>query len=155
MIIKLGTLVSIDYARLIQYVAQNFHRQSLNKTQVNKILFVVYGRYLARFGNPLFTDDTPKAWPYGPVFPIVNKRYIVNEIVRFPEEKIELFKKNRDAQEIVVQAVNEMYNLSAQKLTDMSHEPDTPWYRTVYREDGSHAPWNTEIPTDYIKDYFN
>lgn len=32
-------LTSIDYARLIQYVAQNFHRQMLNKTQVNKILF--------------------------------------------------------------------------------------------------------------------
>ena len=150
----MGPLTSIDYARLIQYVAQNFHRQSLNKTQVNKILFVVYGRYLATFGQPLFADDKPKAWPYGPVFPIVNKRIDIKEIIRFTEDKIEAFKKNRLAQEMVVKAVKEMYMLSAKTLTDLSHAPGTPWYRTIYREDGTHAQWDTEIPAEYITEYF-
>lgn len=151
----MGKLTSIDYARLIQYVAQNFHRQMLNRTQVNKILFAVYGRYLAIVGEPLFDDDTPKAWPFGPVFPIVNKRIDISEIIKFPAEAIELFKQNRKAQEIVVEMVAKMYNQSAKALTEWSHQYGSPWYRTVYLEDGSHAPWNTEIPREYIIEYFS
>ena len=148
-------LTSIDYARLIQYVAQNFHQQMLNKTQVNKILFAVYGKYLASTGNTLFSDDTPKAWPYGPVFPIVNKRIDISEVVHFTPDKINLFKQNRKAQEIVVEAVSKMYNMSAQSLTDWSHKFGSPWHRTVYLADGSHAKWNTEIPKEYIIEYFS
>lgn len=149
------TLTSIDYARLIQYVAQRFHRQMLNKTQINKILFTVYGRYLALKGKPLFTDDTPKAWPYGPVFPIVNKRINIDEVVNFPQDKINLFVQNRDAQLIVVKTVKQMYDKSAQSLTDWSHQYGSPWHRTVYSSDGGHAKWNTPIPLDYIKEYFS
>lgn len=151
----MDALTSIDYARLIQYVAQNFHRQMLNKTQVNKILFAVYGKYLAKTGTPLFIDDTPRAWPYGPVFPVVNKRIDVSEIIRFTPDRVNLFKQNRTAQEIVVEMVRKMYNQSAQSLTAQSHQYGTPWYRTVYLEDGSHAPWNTQIPPAYIKEYFH
>lgn len=147
-------LTSIDYARLIQYVAQNFHRQMLNMTQVNKILFAVYGKYLAVTGEPLFIDDKPKAWPYGPVFPIANKRIDISEVVIFTPDKIELFKENRKAQEIVVEMVSRMYNKSAKTLTDWSHEYGSPWYRTIYREDGSHADWNTEIDPSLIEQYF-
>lgn len=67
-------LTSIDYARLIQYTAQRKHMVLLNKTQINKILFYVYGAYLADTGKALFSDDTPKAWTYGPVFPKPNKK---------------------------------------------------------------------------------
>lgn len=147
-------LSSIDYARLIQYVAQNFHRQMLNKTQVNKILFAVYGRYLAQTGKLLFIDDTPKAWPYGPVFPIVNKRVDIFEIVQFTQDKIDLFKQNRIAQEIVVNTVSEMHDKSAQFLTALSHRPDTPWDKTIHPNSGVAVAWNAEIPTDIIKDYY-
>lgn len=150
----MNELKSIDYARLIQYVAQVFHRQMLNKTQVNKILFAVYGRYLAQTGNVLFTDDTPKAWPYGPVFPIVNKRVDISEVVQFTQDKVELFKRNRIAQEIVVQSVKEMHDKSAQYLTAMSHRPDTPWDKTIHPGNGGTVAWNTEIPADIIKKYY-
>ena len=59
----MGQLTSINYGRLIQYTSQKLHLQRLNKTQVNKILFYVYGRYLAVTGKKLFVDDTPKAGP--------------------------------------------------------------------------------------------
>lgn len=151
----MNTLTSLDYARLIQYVAQRFHRQMLNKTQVNKILFAVYGRYLAQTGELLFVNETPRAWPYGPVFPLVNKRININEVVTFTEDKIELFKENRTAQEIVVKAVKQMYYKTAQALTDESHAPGTPWDKTIHLPDGTYAPWNTEIPTQYIAEYFS
>lgn len=148
-------LTSLDYARLIQYVAQNFHRQMLNRTQINKILFAVYGKYLVAAGQPLFVDDSPKAWPYGPVFPLVNKRVDISEVVTFPQNKIELFKQNRMAQEIVVEMVNAMYDKSAKELTDWSHRPGSPWYRTIYKDNGEHAGWNTQIPNEYIREYFS
>ena len=80
-------LKSTDYARLIQYAAQKLHMVRLNKTQINKILFYVYGVYYAETDRLLFEDDSPKAWPYGPVFPIVNKKINPDEIVTsFPKD---------------------------------------------------------------------
>lgn len=127
----------------------------LNKTQINKILFAVYGNYLAMYGTPLFDNESPKAWPYGPVFPIVNKRVNIDEVVNFTQDKIDMFVNNRDAQQIVVDMVNRMYDKSAQALTEWSHQYGSPWHRTVYPAEGGHAKWNTPIPLEYIKEYFS
>lgn len=67
-------LTSLDYADLLNWIAYNKYGALLNKTQINKLLFICYGMYLAATGGKvLFEDDTPKAWPYGPVFPRVYK----------------------------------------------------------------------------------
>lgn len=149
-------LTSIEYGRLVQYAAQKLHLQMLNKTQVNKILFYVYGRFLAVTGTKLFDDDTPKAWPYGPVFPRLNKRINTSEVITFSSEQIAAFNQNKVALDIVQDAVNVMHGKSAQELTEWSHQPGSPWFRTLFegREDGKQAEWNTEIPESYIKEYF-
>ncbi len=153
-------LTSIDYARLIQYAAQKQHMVLLNKTQINKILFYVYGVYLAMEGKPLFDDDTPKAWTYGPVFPRPNKAVDINEIIKsFPKEQIDAFKENDKALNLVVDAVNHMYDKSAMSLTQWSHRENSPWYDTIYKknENGeivSQKPWNTRIEDSLIKNYF-
>lgn len=151
------TLTSLDYARLIQYAAQRLHRQMLNKTQVNKILFYVYGRYLAIKGTPLFADDTPKAWPYGPVFPIVNKRIDTSAVIAFSEEEVRAFKSNQEALDIVEAAVKQMHGMTASALTRWSHQEGSPWHRTLFEgyRRGEQAPWNTEIKSDFIKEYFS
>lgn len=153
----MSTPTSIDYGRLIQYTSQKLHLQKLNKTQVNKILFFVYGRYLAVTGQKLFTDDTPKAWPYGPVFPRVNKRTDPSEVIKFSKEEVAMFKANETAVEIIVAAVGKMHNMSAVYLTKWSHEEGSPWFRTLYEgmEKGKQRAWNTEIPDEYIKEYFS
>lgn len=69
-------LTSIDYTRLISWLAYYKHKTILNKTQMQKILFMCYGLYLTKHNEPLFSDDTPKAWPFGPVFPRSYKRYV-------------------------------------------------------------------------------
>lgn len=152
-------LTSIDYARLIQYAAQKMHMVLLNKTQINKILFYVYGVYYAKTGKVLFSDDSPKAWPYGPVFPRVNKRINTGEIIKeFPPQITKEFNSNPEALSIVKKAVNEMYNKSAYSLTQWSHQEGSPWYRTLYenKKDGDEqAGWNTPINLSYIKDYFS
>lgn len=153
-------LKSTDYARLIQYAAQKLHMARLNKTQINKILFYVYGVYYAETGCLLFKDDSPKAWPYGPVFPIVNKKTNPDEIVTsFSEDVLHEFNKHSKALELVKTAVDAMYNMSALSLTQWSHQEGSPWYDTLYikNEDGNVSGqnrWNTPISKELIKEYF-
>lgn len=148
-------LKSIDYARLIQFAALKNHGVLLNRTQINKILFYVYGRYLAEECVPLFTDDTPKAWPYGPVFPIVNKQIDPSENIRgFSDKKVALYRNNRKAMDIVLDAVNKMCKISAYKLTQWSHQNGSPWYDTLFGENKT-AKWNTQISDETIKTYFS
>ena len=133
----------------------------LNKTQINKILFYVYGVYLAEKHERLFTDDTPKAWTHGPVFPRPNKSVDIKEIIRsFPKEKVKLYRENEFAMNLVVKAVGNMYDKSAVFLTRWSHQEGSPWDKTVYHRDGDgnvigQNPWNTRIEDNLISDYFS
>ena len=153
-------LKSTDYARLIQYAAQKLHMVRLNKTQINKILFYVYGVYYAETNNLLFKDDSPKVWPYGPVFPIVNKKINPDEIITsFPKDVLYEFNKHSKALELVKTAVNAMYNMSALSLTQWSHQEGSPWYDTLYIKNDKgdicgQNKWNTPIPKELIKNYF-
>lgn len=148
-------LKSTDYAKLIQFAALKFHNTALNRTQINKILFFVYGKYLAETGEVLFEDDTPKAWPFGPVFPIVNKRIDVDDIPRgFSDEKNEAYRNNMTALGIVRKAVDMLYNKTAYELTKWSHRPDSPWYETLFPANQKRLPWNTEIKKELIASYF-
>lgn len=160
----MATLSSIDYARLIQFTATKMYKTLLNKTQVNKILFYVYGVYLAGHDKPLFSDDTPKIWTYGPVFPRPNKKVVSCELIGrswFSDEKIEAFKENPDFLSRIVAIVGNMRNKSAIDLTRWSHEEGSPWYTTLYNKDKetgkitSQKPWNTVIPDNTIKEYFS
>ena len=153
-------LTSLDYARLIQYAAQKLHMTRLNRTQINKILFYVYGVHYAENDKPLFEDDTPKAWPYGPVFPIVNKKINPDEIVKsFDQETIHEFNKRPQVLRLIKDTVDAMYNMSAVSLTKWSHQEGSPWYETLYIKDDAgnitgQNKWNTPIGADLIKKYF-
>lgn len=156
-------LTSLDYARLVQFIALKMHSTLLNKTQVNKILFYIYGAYLADNGEVLFNDDTPKAWTYGPVFPIPNKRIQQHEMVgrnAFSDEQVDAFKSNKEAMNIAMQAVASMCNKSAVTLSNWSHQEGSPWYNTIYEKDNEgkitkQHPWNTTIQAELIKQYFS
>lgn len=159
---SMATLTSIDYARLIQLTATNLYHTLLNKTQVNKILFYIYGAYLADNKKPPFTDDTPKAWTYGPVFPIPNKVVVSCEMVDksfFLPAKIEEFQKDQKTLNLVMNVVKNMCNKTAYALTQWSHTEGSPWYKTIYKKvDGvvtEQKPWNTRIENSLIADYFS
>lgn len=153
-------LTSLDYAQLIQLVAQKFHMTILNKTQINKILFIIYGIYLAQKSTPLFTDDTPKAWPFGPVFPKVYKNFNAPELVKdFSEEKNNEFKKHAPIVNLVIDVVERLHNVSAFALTQWSHKKGSPWYNTIYKlnKDGEvieQKKWGTKISESEIQKYF-
>lgn len=149
-------LTSIDYAEFMRLVAYKYYKILLNKTQINKLLFIVYGNFLSKQNHKLFNDDTPKAWPYGPVFPIVNKKIDIERTPSpLPEEKVKLFMQNTKALDIIIEVVEKYHNCSAFKLTSWSHQKNSPWYDTLFKDgEENNIKWNKEISDDLIKDYF-
>lgn len=154
----MNELTSIDYARLIQTAAFNYCGVTLGKTQINKILFYIYGVYLALTGNRLFEDDSPQAWVHGPVFPRVYRRAVVGEVPKFTEAEREAFMNNDTAFGIVCNVCRVMPFYSAVDLTYWSHEDGSPWSETIYQHDRygklTQNPWGTVIKDDVICKYF-
>lgn len=149
-------LTSMDYAQLIKFAAFKYHRKLLNRTQIHKILFYVYGVYLAQTNQFLFNDDKPRAWPYGPVFPIVNQEIDKVDVpMGFVSEKARLFRENQTALQLVKSAVDKLHNKTAYKLTQWSHKKESPWYKTIFPTSKENVKWNTEIEETLIKEYFS
>ena len=70
------------------------------------------------------------------------------------------YKSNQKAIDIVVMAVNRMYNVSANSLTGWSHQDGSPWYNTIYEKDEngrvvSQRKWATPIADSVTKSYFD
>lgn len=154
----MNELTSIDYAKLIQTASYNYCGVMVGKTQINKILFYVYGVYYALAKKRLFADDSPQAWVHGPVFPRVYRKVTIGDVPKFTESEKEAFMDNDTAFGIVCKVCKVMPYISALDLTYWSHEDDSPWHETIYNydEDGklTQKPWGTVIKDEVIGKYF-
>ena len=150
-------LDSIRLSELIRWVTYDKYKVWLNKTQLQKFMYISYGVYLAITENRIFDDDTPKAWPFGPVFPRINKK--INLDIE-PSEPA--FNSDYDALpetdplKKVVEFVTFTYkDYSAKALSDWSHRDDGPWFQTVYPNGNTaEEKWNQVIDDEKIKTYF-
>lgn len=150
-------LTSLNFAKLFSWLAYYKHNTILNKTQMQKLLYIFYGVYLAEKNTPPFSDDTPKAWPHGPVFPRVNIRYNPkNTPEALTTSEKELFMSNTFALGLADKVVRRFHSVSAYKLSEWSHKEGSPWSVTIYGEDGKNTDikWNTPIKDRYTKKYF-
>lgn len=145
-------LTSLECSDIINWIAFKKHSVALNKTQMQKILYLCYGIYYAQSNTTLFDDDSPRAWPFGPVFPRVNKNFEPGFIKDIQPSVINKLKADNRAFNTIVDAVKRYHKYSATYLSAWSHKEDGPWYGTVYG-DGT-AEWNKEISKADIKDYF-
>lgn len=146
-------LKSLDYVRLIAWLAYFKFRIILNKTQMQKLLFICYGLSAAK-NKIMFPDDTPKAWPFGPVFPRSYKNYDETVPADLSENDKKRFAEEPDILRIVSYVVDNFHSYSATRLSEWSHRQGGPWFKTVFPEGGRTA-WNREISTDEIKNYFS
>ena len=145
-------LSSIDYADLLRFLAFKRRHVVLNKTQVNKLLFMCYGTYLSLVNDKLF-DEAPKAWPFGPVFPKVYKTFEMKEMpIIISDENKQYFNSNLPALNICCAVVDKYSNVSAYDLSMWSHMEGSPWYQTVYKD--TPIVWNKVIEDNVIKEYF-
>lgn len=157
-----GILTGLDYARLIQLITANRHNVVISKLKMRFILFYIYGAYLADNNKPLFTDEKPMAYVSGPTFKNAYtnaKSYEVVTADDFTQDKIAYFNENMEAVKYIANMVDNMYNVTAIELSQMSKRKDTPWDKTIYKRDNdgniiSQNPFGTVIKNSVIKRYF-
>lgn len=144
-------LISLQYAHLLAWIAYYKHHVILNKTQMQKMLFMCYGQALT-MGVTLFSDDKPRAWPFGPVFPRTYKRYDEQIPNGLSVKEKEQFASSPDILRMISRTVAQYCHVSATRLSDWSHQIDSPWQQTVFS--GERPEWNREIQQSVIINYF-
>lgn len=141
-------LDSIDVANAIRYAGQ-LKDLRLNMTQINKLLYIVYGSWLVLHKERL-TAEHPAAWPYGPVFPRVHRHVKLYEDPT-PSSYNELKTINSDITRLIDIVVNTFGRLPAGKLSEWSHQPDSPWDIAIRQ---NNAQWNAKLDDEDIFNYF-
>jgi uncharacterized phage-associated protein len=135
----------------------NKDKVDISPMKLQKILYFLHGTYLSITGESLI-DEGFRRWDYGPVIPSVYhelKIYgglpIDDYIKKYDKEKgefIPFFVNTRALprfEDILDQVWNKYSKFSAIKLSNLTHESDSPWAKT--------AP-NNRIPDDVIAEYF-
>ena len=139
-------LNSVDCANKIRLLAARNFRLNLNMTQTQKLLYISYGIELALEKKRL-TDERPKAWPFGPVFPNVHRKsdFLIipdDPKTEFPEEITSLFKD----------VIAKFGEIPASKLSEWSHSKGSPWDKTPKPPE---TKWSGEIPTQFPSETAN
>lgn len=97
--------------------------------------------------------ESPRAWPYGPVFPMTRKHVDFHSFP--PSVDADIFSEiNQDDQLIkwANHVVDKYEHYSASQLSNWSHKDGGPWDKVVNQEK---CPWDTIIPDVTIKEYFS
>lgn len=100
---------SVDVAKYI--VAEcNMRHLGINMTKMQKLLYIVYGSYLAVY-NKRLTNEHPQAWPFGPVFPTTRNKLLHKDFYEISQADIneKTYKKmpsDKDFNKIIDLALN-------------------------------------------------
>lgn len=142
-----------DSVVLGEYLISVAHKNRiiLNVTQVQKILYIIYGVWLAS-KDELVSKESPKCWPYGPVFPRTRNKVDFKNALPLSHNTFTDLKKNKELVLFMEDVVVKLAQVSASKLSEWSHQVDSPWYRTTKHD---RFKWGDEIPNSYIKEYFS
>lgn len=142
---------SIDVAWLLVGRA-NEMGISMNITKAQKLLYVVYGVGLVAY-NRQFLNESPKAWPYGPVFPKTRKALIrINLNSLGVEDCDERLQNDTELQSAITVVLRSFGNKTAGWLTEWTHLNGSPWWKVVHQDK---EKWNAPIPDEYISHYFS
>jgi uncharacterized phage-associated protein len=139
------------------YLASTIARYFIEKAngsktnlQINKMVYIAHGWYLALHDKPLILEDI-EAWKYGPVIPELFHEFKKYRGDPIPHRPIEETKHIKDADKGFLDRIIEVYgNWTGYQLSAKTHEKGTPWYKTKkwYRT-GSYV-----IPERVIKEYY-
>lgn len=126
----------------------------LTVMQLIKLVYIADGWAMALLGRPLSKAD-PQAWQYGPVFPEVYrafKRFGPNPVTSqatIPGTDVPFGEEFPPDEEALLRDVVESYGkLSAYQLSNLTHQPETPWSRAFAL--GPYSP----IGFSDIRDHF-
>ncbi|VEI57654.1 Uncharacterized phage-associated protein [Pasteurella multocida] len=138
---------SLSVANAFIELAENEGRAVTNM-QLQKLVFFAHGYTLAFLNRPL-TNDTVKAWTFGPVYSLLynSLRHFGKLPVREILPGIPDVQDGEEAQ-IIKSVWNAYKHHTAYQLSDISHNVGSPW----------HQVWNSnkfeEIPDNITRDYY-
>lgn len=153
----MNSFTSIDYSNLLSWISYYKYNRILNRTQMQKLLYICYGVWLGVKHNFLFEDDSPKAWPFGPVFPRVNKRYNPKVApTAISDEMKKYLSANKEIAFLFMNVAEKLGKMPANDLVEWSHQIGGPWSKTIYGENlnNTEIKWNQPIPKEYTEDFF-
>jgi uncharacterized phage-associated protein len=133
---------------LLALAAKKGH--SLNVTKVQKLLFIAYGYFLAKYGHA-FLKEKPKAWPYGPVFPRTRKKVDYSIIYRTEDQEFTEIAADLEVTQLFEHLIDTYAKYTANQLSEWSHMVGSPWDKTRQQKG---FDWNAEIPDNVIENYF-
>jgi uncharacterized phage-associated protein len=135
-----------------QYLRALGHKEGiiLNVTKVQKLLFIAYGVYLAATGHILL-DESPKAWPFGPVFPKTRTKVDYGQIIAIDHSCFEKIAQDDFVTKLFEDLINTYSPTSASALSEWSHMEGSPWYLTTKLPG---FKWNDPIKNEFILDFF-
>lgn len=146
---ELKTYNSITVARYM--LALSSERDiKLNVTQIQKLLYIVYGYFLANYNHRIF-DEQPKTWPYGPVFPKTRNKVDFSTRYKITDDEFIEIKSDKILTDIIISVTGKYSKYSAAQLSEWSHMEGSPWELTTKQQGFN---WNQPIPDNLIKNYF-
>jgi uncharacterized phage-associated protein len=150
----------IDLANKIIEQAQNMKVKRLGLTKLQKLVYYVYGEYLAKEKIRLVKDDEPQKMYFGPVFPQLyeltkdnykldnkidtNKKYTLKQLENMEILKTEL---NKEVLDNIIDSVLNTYGAkTARELSEDTHRSGYAWDKTKFFKD--------PLLDEYIRDEF-
>lgn len=122
----------------------------LTPLQIIKLVYFCHGWMLGLYDRPLVWQSVV-AWVYGPVIPDVY--YSIREYGKSPvlaPIHAPMYRDfDNDEQDIVNQVFSKYGTLSGPRLSNMTHEPGSPW-DVIWKRYGR----NSIIPDSLIQEYF-
>ncbi|KTT76373.1 Panacea domain-containing protein [Sphingomonas endophytica] len=116
----------------------------LTVMQLIKLVYVADGWATTLIGRPLSKTE-PQAWQYGPVYPDLYrafKRFGPNPVTApatIPGTDVAFKESFAPEEERVLAAILDTYGkLSAFQLSDLTHQPGTPWSKAY--QNGAYSP---------------
>lgn len=123
---------------------------TLTPMQLLKLVYIAHGWMLGLYGVPLIRDRV-EAWKFGPVIPTLYHAVkhckdgpVIGDIQVDDEEITEVEK------DLISQVYGIYGDASGIALSNLTHRPNTPWYR-VYEDGVSHI----RIPNDIIQEHYS
>ncbi len=139
---------SVDVAKALMAEA-NSQGLRLNMTQLQKLLYIVYGTCLVMLGRRPF-DEHAQAWPFGPVFPRT-RRKLFDDVKNWTPKSCPATVPE-DVKNIVRKVVAHFGKWTGGQLVDWTHRIGSPW-DVVSHRDG--FKWADEIDDGIIREYFS
>ncbi|MDR3706862.1 MAG: DUF4065 domain-containing protein [Capsulimonadaceae bacterium] len=132
--------------------------RSVTHMKLQKLVYFAHGWHLGLFGTPLINERI-QAWKYGPVVPSLYSEfqaYGSSPITGCVACVAPLDKADHTTREFLKLIWNSYKKFSALDLSSFTHQPGTPWSKTIepYKDEPTFHH-DMEISDALIKEYFS